>query len=193
MSLSVWTRSVSLKQLGEMLSEDVWKNIFQCAMLEWWNAPAVVVEFLDAVQEICRHPDDLISGSVFGQTAEIRWRKVEQDYWLVLISEQEILEGDLSAWQVYEPEMLSWDQKTTKDRVYHLWGSQYQEKDNHWVELRIPRPLDYPVEPIKEGDLDLVQLKIKEYYALDGTLAIARRYGLQAKIASERKEKENAS
>lgn len=181
MSLNIWTSAVMPEALGSALGKASEIGGFKNGLLEWWNAPAQFGEAAEIKIAIDKKAPDLISGSLFGPAAEVRFRKVENEFWLVLISDTDIVIGDeTNDWKRVDPKTLDWDGFSPKEKWLNLWGSQYRSEYDDWVELRIPRPLKYPVEQKDQGSLDLVQLQVKEYHSARGAVVAAFRCGLRS-------------
>lgn len=192
--LYIMTRSVMKEILVESLQAMAQKTAARLAILEWAASPAGVYPAETALAEIGRlGAGNLLSGCLFGEEADIQWRRVPEDYgdqrpidrrgqprfWLVVVSEQNY---SMVGWNPH-PDVLN---KTAimKDIHVLLWGSK-----NHagvWYELRIPRSLSYPIKP-KGGELDYACLSMRSYIDASGNVVACRRMDIRAQ--SEEGEK----
>lgn len=160
---------------------------FEYAFLEWWNAPAQCLTAADALDEMSgKDPMDLLSGSLFGQQAEVRFRLIpyppkenhnKPSFWLAFISAVPLQGGQ--SWLDDADALQAWNGQF-QDKTLLLWGSQYH-RDKGWTELQIPRWLAYPVEKTEpaRGD-EGVLLDIREYKNASGEVIATRRMNLRA-------------
>lgn len=79
-------------------------------------------------------------GRVFSPHAEVRWRRMGASFSLLLLTEDE---GTLpSGWQILAGPWMATRHEPSEGVL--LWGNR-QDGWPHWIEVRIPRPLVYPV------------------------------------------------
>jgi hypothetical protein len=110
-------------------------------------------------------------GRVFSKRVEVRWRKLGDDlYQVMVLAEEDIglkrfgLESDGLEWRAVKREGM-------RSGIY-LWG-RYREEFGRWVETRIPRQFSYPV----EEDLNenrFVQLGHMDYRAPNEAVQFVR-------------------
>ena len=91
-------------------------------------------------------------GRVFSPTMEVRWRKVEEDaYDVLILSEQDISE------EGFQPIGEHWRavRKELDKSGFYLWGTHRPRQEEtwrghserpYWLEVRIPKPLHYPIQ-----------------------------------------------
>jgi len=186
MTLELWTIEIEPGQLAACLQAAAAclpSGGLQALEVEWWNRPAEILEPGKGMEELKNSPADSPRGSAFGPQAEIRWRKVNDKLRLVITSET-ALSGLVPAspnqaypWKSVPASTTGWDGSSRRERSLLLWGSDYA--GGTWSELRIGRPLAYPVQPQK-GKVSGVMLKIIEYLDATGQVVLARRAGLLA-------------
>jgi hypothetical protein len=177
---------------------------FSACLLEWWNAPAQCCSVAEGLATLeTKNAADCLSGSLFGSYAEITWRRMPGDYgsaamentgpvfWLALCAEQTLT---LPAPWAAGP---TWHNITAHDTRWLLWGSDYDAAHNQWAELRIPRPLQYPVTPVginKQNEGAQAWLEVREYFAeKTGRFIASRRWGLGAQVNREKPGGSNGS
>ena len=187
MGLACYWRLAAPSDLPAVLQDLHDKAHFAFAILEWWNKEAQLLTVAEGLKELVQQPGDLLSGSLFGEQAEVRFRQVPAGYggedapdkmhfWLVLTANRPLeLAGD---WQVEAQPAQEWDGEVPKAQNVILWGGKRQP-DGSWLELKIPRPLLYPVVPQK-GKVDGVVLESEVYHDRAGGIVASRRIRLSA-------------
>lgn len=119
-------------------------------------------------------------GRIFCREYELRWRRLPSGYRLVYTGSRG---SELSGLQ---PADLSPELCEVRDREYELWGVRLDNLErlgiekppglSAFFEVRIPRPLFYPV----PGDWYAAALLVREYYSREtGYLAHHRYLGLR--------------
>ena len=99
-------------------------------------------------------------GRAFGLDAEIRWQQIENDlYNLTVLSEVPRELGDNWTRQQCEVNDQGSDDKPL--RIY-LWGT-WQPAMKTWIEVRIPRPLPYPITPPDPSRRHSIYVTAAEY------------------------------
>jgi len=97
-------------------------------------------------------------GRVFSPQLEVRWRRVREDsYDALILSERDIAEEGFhkigESWQAVKGDL--------DRRGFYLWGTHRpRQKEDwrghlehpYWLEVRIPRPLHYPIEAAGAGE-----------------------------------------
>jgi len=125
--------------------------------------------------------DDWARGRIFSAHGELRWEQQDGMFWTVYCGENLDLPGfTQETLTELESENLRLD-----ERSYFLWGKRVEAQDLPtlglpvqtiaFVELQIPRILRYPISNAAKR----VKIKVKEYFAADGSLAYARFIGLE--------------
>jgi hypothetical protein len=180
--LFLYHRAVAPKDLHIALQALDQQLDFSHAFLEWWNAPAQCLTSSVALAAVEQsNPADLLSGSLFGDPAEVRFRFVpypfggvgKPQFWLALVSTVPLAgNGD---WQ---PISVQWSGELQKTTLL-LWGSRRQP-NGAWTELQIPRWLEYPVIPETNSTKDGVLLDVVEYRDDAGEVVASRRVALRA-------------
>lgn len=173
--LQLWSRQdVAPEGLADVLAEAQKAAGFAYVMLEWWNKPSEFVMWAEGLAALRTSGRDCLSGSAFGDNAEVRWRRVDGRFWLALTSGAAM---GLPGWRQESTE--AWDKNEPKPRHVFLWGTKRTES-GEWVERRIPRRLKYPSPPaIETGETEGVMLEVQEYYDDRGAVFAARRCGLR--------------
>jgi hypothetical protein len=148
-------------------------------MVDYWNNPGTFSDYVVGRQELSQRIVDCISGSAFGEVAEVRWRKVGSVFRTVLIAEADFsrlpLQGVGTAWRLEDKDIeraLRGDSRPEKSIL--LWGSRRLPNGN-WVEARIPRLLVYPTMQEQDDKYDHVRLHFIEYQDGRGRAIIHRR------------------
>ncbi len=193
-TLCLYWREVSAGQLAEVLRATLPATGVEYAILEWWNALAQMTMATEAVESIANKEDDLLSGSLFGTRAEVRWRRVPADYglqrpadrlgkcplfWLAATAEGRLPLGE--DWQEDQTMTVRGHGFLASSYSVVLWGSQYHSDGDVWTELSVPRALSYPITPTV-GSAEGVLLQVREYRDAGGSIVAARRVGLQATV-----------
>jgi hypothetical protein len=92
---------------------------------------------------------DWAEGQVFNNKAELRWRLSGEVYSVLLMTEEETLPPSFqpltgSPYEVRDPSFK-------EDHGFLLWGTKLAQEN--WLETRIPRALQYPVQTSKKPRL----------------------------------------
>lgn len=185
MILELWTRDINPTHLAECLkavTDITTADAFYVMEIAWWDRPTEMLAFNDGLAELQITPEDSLRGSAFGPNLEIRWREINGKIRVVIFSEMplpglEKVDPQVS-WKSISPKSIGWDMKSSNNRSVLLWGSEFNP-DHTWSELRIGRPLNYPVAH-QNGKVSGVHLKIVEYLNTSGQVVLARRSGLYA-------------
>ena len=162
----VYTGTVSLKELTELLSSLPEKSK-EFKLLE--NVVNITFEKYSSEANL----DIWEKGRVFGETGEVKWRKIDEEYHAVYLGKSP-LEGILEK-QNFNDELEEPEEPEERERSYFLWGAKTKDKSDEWMELRIPRLLNYPV----KGEKDRVKLKVVEYINKSGKILHYRYKGLE--------------
>lgn len=110
-------------------------------------------------------------GRVFYAEAEVRWEAVDMGathFQIQVLREQE-----------GKPAEGEWESQTftvDEEQDIYLWGERKQ-KDKHWIETRIPRPLHYPVTWSQQKTSAALQGK---HYRQQGIIRLTRLTGVRA-------------
>ena len=75
------------------------------------------------------------SGRIFGEESEVRWEKIGHDKFRILILSENPLDEFKEMAKEYE---------VSGEMKLYLWGNR-KPNTKHFIEIRIPKPLDYPV------------------------------------------------
>jgi hypothetical protein len=157
-------------------------------MVERWNGPPLFVSFPNELRARAPLLGDGIAGGAFGAHVDVQWRLVGQDrIWAVAVSNQELaplLPASHRAitWRYETDEMARCVGSRIQTR--YLWGSQWLEDEQAWLEQRIPRLIDYPEKPQK-GSFDAMLLGLQEYLDDSGEVIAIRRNQLTATYTPE--------
>jgi hypothetical protein len=108
-------------------------------------------------------------GRCFGKGAEVRWRKTGGGYDVLVLSETPRELGD--GWKTETYEVRSEEPDGEELRIY-LWGT-WQPAMKAWIEVRIPRPLPYPLRPQSPERRHWAYVTAAEY-AKDGMVRFIR-------------------
>ena len=131
------------------------ENGFKYAILEKVD----IIKF--SLYEIINDYPDWDNGRIFGINTELKWKKRNGKYHIVVTTEDDLPIGFSLFSDTLEP--IRDEKGNIKYRRIFLWGE--QEKDNsgqptgRWFEERIPQLLKYPI----ITDKSRVQLKVQEY------------------------------
>ena len=169
-----------LEEVDAVLPED---RKFKCLMADYWNNKGCFEEYSAAVRGLCQQ--DCISGSAFGDSAEIRWRKVADKLRAVLIARPG-LANIPDIWSIEQCQIrrcVNW-----RIRSNMLWGTRYLH-DKGWVEARIPRPINYPAVLKQSPGFEHAQLFFVEYRDERGRAVIQRRKRLIGYIQPSERER----
>jgi hypothetical protein len=114
------------------------------AELKW----AYVSRLDDARMVKCESslPERWPSGRAFGPEQEVRWQKVGDHYRVDVLSESASEPSSGEDW-----ERTALDVDGFRERTILLWGELGEDPDSpeEWIEIRIPRPLHYPVDDLQ--------------------------------------------
>jgi len=120
-------------------------------------------------------------GRVFSTTGELRWEYIDGRFHAVYCGEERPAH--------FIPEPLAVADGAGAEARYYLWGRRVSDADLQdlkpragsitYIETRIPRVLFYP-DLQSNPALDRIRVKVREWYALDGSLVYARWCGLEA-------------
>jgi len=120
-------------------------------------------------------------GRIFSTDGELRWEQQDGLFWVVYCGKN----LDLPSFTQETLTDLQSENLRVDERSYFLWGKRVEAQDLAtlglpaqtvaFVELQIPRILRYPVSSAAKR----VKMKVKEYFAADGSLAYARFIGLE--------------
>lgn len=75
------------------------------------------------------------SGRIFGQESEIRWEKIGENKFRILILSENLLDE-------FKEGAVEYD--VSEGMKLYLWGNK-KPNTKHFIEVRIPKPLNYPV------------------------------------------------
>ncbi len=180
--LHLWSRTpVGVAELADVLEKLHASVQFEHAEVEWWDEAAQLTHFSDILANLKTKSWSCLSGSVWNKTAEVHWRRVGEQFWLVLTSAGVF--GDLDETWHFEKDECIRAHDGPKKRTFVLWGTEYIEERDAWVELRIPQEMHYPVPPEIGGverEYDAACLEVLEYVDAAGQTVAARRCGLSA-------------
>ena len=90
--------------------------------------------------------EEYTHGRLFGKNGEIRWQKTADGYSLLWLSEGDIPEGFESFGE--------WKMSESQD-IFLLGGGETES----WRDTRIPRKLDYPIDPCQFPSVKVIQYK----------------------------------
>lgn len=128
-------------------------------------------------------------GQAFGPEAEVRWEQAEQsDVYRVLVLAEKLCEP-CESWQKKSFETRTTLEDDSPLHVYLLgvWqpkGKLPQATEGAWIEVRIPKPLPYPVRPDDSAKMHRIYAPAVEY-SLDGVVRYIRLKGLQVEPLKE--------
>jgi hypothetical protein len=131
-----------------------------------------IQEKVEEIEGIKRgYPSQLWSrGRVFSERLELRWQRTGQGKLKVqLLGEENFPEAD-----VFELADNSWD--VTEEKKIILWGNKKEgEETPYWIEVKVPRGLNYPVEKGKTAAIIAL-----DYLSPRGTVQYTRFKGVKA-------------
>ena len=204
--LMILTSEFEPKNLTAALEAIHKQVVFEFLMADWWNGPGIFKDYTAGLGELKSKVTDCVSGSAFGAKAEICWRQVGDKFRAVLVAEQDTstpLNPSNAGGVVWESSTETNRCEKTEESEVILWGTECidDNKPIHpstWVEARIPRLLEYPVEPEQKkfgdkddkSDFEAVFLQIKAYYDARGRPIIYRRHGLRAQLESLKRKQQ---
>lgn len=166
----------ALETANAALSED---GRFRYLMADYWNSEGLFAEYSEGLKQL--RQEDCINGSAFGETAELRWRKMRSKLRVVLFAEADLsrLPQDISGvpWEDHQDQAERCGDP--EERRVLLWGTKHIG-DCQWVEARIPRKLTYPDSPDADSTFDHVILHYLEYCDDRGRPVIQRRRSVSA-------------
>jgi hypothetical protein len=112
-------------------------------------------------------------GRAFGPELEVRWQEVKLGmYDLLVLSEKD--ENLKDGWEQETHEVRTTDAENHPLKIY-LWGTHKKDRDKDvWIETRIPRKLEYPLDSPK----DFAYLEVAEY-SQTGIVRFTRFQGLK--------------
>lgn len=144
--MNIWKKDMDEGELREMV-EKLSENIaFQYQIIVTFGD--CNFEKFDIIK--IREFDKIVSGRIFGEDAELHFRRISDTAFRNVV----ISESDLSnILDNVDTKALESSRKS-----YYLWGEQLDEKKT-WFEARIPRLLHYPLDDPKK----FVKLKTIEY------------------------------
>jgi len=124
----------------------IWERIDEIKFDRWKNVDKEILQ-------------NTVEGIIFGENAELRWKKRENGFHIMIISDED---------QSTLPNKFSNMKEINdiKERKIYLWGGkQFENKKPQywWFELQIPRILKYPISN-PNNKKDRVVAFIKEYY-----------------------------
>jgi hypothetical protein len=184
--LTIWTTQIERAHLPKVLNQVHSLTPFHYLMADWWNAPGLLAEYEEGIAELARHPEDSVSGSAFGEQAEVQWRQIGNQFWLVVVAEADLSRlakvADIN-WREEVEEVKRWE-GPPRERTLLLWGTKWFPEQGIWIEARIPRPLRYPVAP-EAGKSDAVFVDVIEYLDRRGRVIALRRHRLRAQFKRE--------
>lgn len=125
--------------------------------------------------------DDWARGRIFAEMGELRWERQDGMFDAVFCGDAQ----DPAGFTLETEQDLSASEITTMINSYYLWGTRVGTRDlqklgldtqtSAFVELQIPRVLDYPVSLAARR----VKVAVREFYALNGLLVYARFCGFE--------------
>lgn len=77
-------------------------------------------------------------GWIFGKELELRWEKEGEEFHFRYI-------GGSRSLPVKDFKEINLFNAVERLRTYYLWGERTEERTDEWIDLRIPRLLNYPV------------------------------------------------
>ncbi len=123
-----------------------------------------------------RKPDlRWLRGRAFGEDKEVRWQQQDESCDLHLLTESDENEMELEGWD--ELVDLKLDEFEPTDIL--LWGTWNKDK-GAWIETRIPRPLNYPLED-KPPHVQISALNYKQ----GGVTVLTRLRGLREAVSDD--------
>jgi len=158
----VWTRTADVDTLQTLLTQ-TYKT--QLAV----SGAAVYVERPNWVDLLAPTEVDVSQwseGRVFCPDLELRWTAAEEGYHLHLLTEQpNLAPGDgwrqveLAANQINDRMILLWGTHRRALPSSHRLYTKASEIPDEWIETRLPRPLEYPV----DGQPSWVRIQVRDY------------------------------
>ncbi len=125
-------------------------------------------------------PERWPRGRAFGPKQEVRWRKVGDHYRVDVLSESTDVPSSDKGW-----ERTAQDVDGLGKRTILLWGELGEDPDSpeEWIEVRIPRPLNYPVDDLQrpvdpQTERSLLRVVIRGYDYTSGGLPVATRWAV---------------
>jgi hypothetical protein len=103
------------------------------------------------------------SGRIFCENFELRWNWEEGDFLIMCLTEKRLPTGfeQIGEYETMNTELL-------------LWGNR-KGADEPWIEIRIPRPLEYPL----DGDDIGIAKIVGDHYLKDGIIQFTRFRGVK--------------
>lgn len=141
---------------GATLAEDTLTNLLK----EHFNRACAIVRRVDDAKVVLFPSADAESlpgvwteGQTFNDGAELRWRKTDNGYATLLLTEAKKLSDDFQP--LSESPLSVVAPSLNEKHGFLLWGT--RAANGQWWEARIPRPLQYPRKsednkPLKDGD-----------------------------------------
>jgi hypothetical protein len=114
-------------------------------------------------------------GQVFSAQLEARWRKQGAGYALWVLAEAGHRPDHLEGLDELVPEAGHWQavDRTDLAQSVYLWG-QYKPQSKGWIEVRVPKTLDYPVDKAQPPENAFVRLGHLDYRAPNGAVQFIR-------------------
>jgi hypothetical protein len=168
---------IALESLPELLNVIHSTVPVESLMVEFWNGNDIFADYCKSnVEKFINRVQDCLSGSAFGPNAEMRWRRVSEEFRGVFVGEinpeklkamndavAALQDASTSGENTSEPQQeesvvtsaFKWTEESSEEErcgrrqegSILLWGTKYLETSNEWIEGRIPRRLQYPVIP----------------------------------------------
>jgi len=158
----------------EKMTLDALQNLLD-AELKW----AYVSRLDEARMVKCRSdlPEHWPRGRAFGPEREVRWRKIGDRYHVDVLGESPGTPSSDEGWK-----RTAQDVDGIHERTILLWGELGEDPDSpaEWIEVRIPRPLRYPVGNLRrpadpQTERSLLRVTIRGYdYTVEGVPVATR-------------------
>jgi hypothetical protein len=189
---------------------------FAYLMADFWNGGDFIHKYDDGFNSLSARTDDCTQGSVFGESGELRWRRVGSVMRAALSADLEsrekyMLENScqqlLAQWQanddasekkysfkIEEMEMTRITAESEDGKVL-LWGTKLRCDRKTWGEMRIPKPLEYPIElseitRVGQNDYSRVEMHYRSFFDSKGLMVAFFRTGLNAFLQQDEGEPE---
>ncbi|HET91573.1 MAG TPA: hypothetical protein ENN99_12675 [Chloroflexi bacterium] len=165
-SIAIYThRNVSLDALRDLLrSGPKWAYVSRLD-------EAQIVRCDSGLPESWQH------GRAFGPKREVRWQKIDDHYRVDVLTEDSNVFSPDEGWKRTAPDVDGF-----RERTILLWGElgEHPDSPEEWIEVRIPRPLHYPVDNLQrpkepETERALLRVVIRGYdYTVDNVPVATR-------------------